>query len=87
MNLRTAGQLFGIDLAGLFSDADDEGGSNPFLDLINSYNGGGIQNINLVGSNIGANTGVIEGGVNVGQGLGGVLPLLLPLCCPSCYHT
>jgi|TARA_Y100000004_G_scaffold146120_1_gene166886 hypothetical protein len=82
MNLRTAGQLFGIDLAGLFSDADDEEGSNPFLDLINSYNGGGIQNINLVGSNIGANTGVIGGGVNVGQGLGGVTNPVTPPVTP-----
>ena len=83
MNLRTAGQLFGIDLAGLFSDADDEGGSNPFLDLFNSSNGGGIQNINLVGSNIGANTGVIGGGVNVGQGLGGVTnPVTNPVTPP-----
>ena len=87
MNLRTAGQLFGIDLAGLFSDADDEKGSNPFLDLINSYSGGGIRNINLVGSNIGANTGVIEGGVNVGQGLGGATNPVTPPVTPPVTDT
>ena len=79
--LRTAGRLFGIDLAGLFKDDEDGGGGlylNPFLSLTNTGKGrggalsfrpqqqtgttatlgfggaqGGINNINVVGSNFG----------------------------------
>ena len=79
--LRTAGRLFGIDLAGLFKDDEDGGGGlnlNPFLSLSSTSKGrggalsfrpqqqtgttatlgfggaqGGINNINVVGSNFG----------------------------------
>jgi len=79
--LRTAGRLFGIDLAGLFKDDEEGGGGlnlNPFLSLTNTTKGrggalsfrpqqqtgttatlgfggaqGGINNINVVGSNFG----------------------------------
>ena len=79
--LRTAGRLFGIDLAGLFKDDEDGGGGlnlNPFLSFSTTSKGrggalsfrpqqqtgttatlgfggaqGGINNINVVGSNFG----------------------------------
>ena len=42
--LRTAGRLFGIDLAGLFKDDEDGGGGlnlNPFLSFTNTGKGRG----------------------------------------------
>lgn len=90
---RPAGRLFGIDLAGLFSDDNETtGGLNPFLSLMQQTKGrggalsmrpqpqtgttsmlgfgggGGINNVNVVGSNVGQNLG---GNVDLGGGDGG----------------